>query len=103
VRNDPFLCSLECYAADHKKGEETQRSGPPPWVLTGSGFRAPVRVPGRRSDPVEALGRVNRWEPGRSLGNFSLVAPHRSASATVAELRRHPTVGKNDPTLFTIP
>jgi hypothetical protein len=48
-----------------------------------------VRVPGRRSDSVEALGRVNRWEPGCSLGNFSPVAPHRrSAPVTVAELRR---------------
>jgi hypothetical protein len=87
-----------------EKGEETQRSGLPPWVFAGGGFRAPVRVPGRRSDSVEALWRVNRWEPGCSPGNFSPDAPHRrSTPATVAELRHHPTAGKNDPTLFTIP
>ena len=79
-------------------------SRPPPVFLIGDGFRAPVRVPGRRSDSTESLGRVNRWEPDGSPRNFSSVASHRcSAPATVAELRRHSTAGKNDPTLFTIP
>jgi hypothetical protein len=79
---EPAIPSSSCLASPGIRPIDKPRR-PPLVFLIGNGFRASVQVLGRRWDSTESLGRVNRWEPDGSPGNFSSEQGRCRASASL--------------------